>query len=143
LARLLRGRPLAPGTAAQGDGAGRQAKKLLSRLAAALLLAGLGLRPAVAQPERGGEEFVVLIVVHLTAAEFNCPFRIEEGRLRRLLERHGMSLGTVYTRSRSQELKSRIDKIASAFAADRQKACDEAWKTFGPAAPFEGFLQPR
>src|SRR4051812_44880564 len=42
--------------------------------------------PAVPVASRGaGEEFAVLIVLHLTAAEMNCAYRIEEGRLKRLL----------------------------------------------------------
>ena len=94
-------------------------------------------------PNAGGADFAILIVLHLTAAEMNCPYRIEEGRVRRLLAHYGMGLGDSYTRPRSKQLGAEVDKIMESFRTDRQKACDTAWKHFGPAATFEGFLQPR
>src|SRR4051794_28683356 len=66
-----------------------------------------GRPPSLPAAGRGaGEEFAVLIVLHLTAAEMNCPFRIEEGRLKRLLNHHGFSLGDVYALSRSDTLSA-------------------------------------
>jgi hypothetical protein len=91
----------------------------------------------------GPADFAILITVHVTAAEMNCPYRIEEGRLRRLLHHHGLALGDAYTASRSRQLKPEVDKVMEGFRTDRQKACDRAWKHFGPGATFEGFLQPR
>ena len=90
-----------------------------------------------------GEEFAVLIVLHLTAAEMNCPYRIEEGRLRRLLNHHGFTLGDVYALSRSETLSAEFEKIVAKYRLDRQQACEIAWKNFGPGAPYEGFLQAR
>jgi hypothetical protein len=90
-----------------------------------------------------GEEFAVLIVLHLTAAEMNCPFRIDDGRLKRLLNHHGFTLGDVYALSRSESLSNEFDKIIAKYRADRQAACEVAWKNFGPGAPYEGFLQAR
>ena len=90
-----------------------------------------------------GEEFAVLIVLHLTAAEMNCPYRIEEGRLKRLLNHHGFTLGDVYALSRSETLSAEFEKIVAKYRSDRQQACEIAWKNFGPGAPYEGFLQAR
>ena len=96
-----------------------------------------------APPSSGGADFAVLIVLHLTAAELNCPVRIEEGRVRRLLAHYSLRLSDIYTRPRSKELSAEADKIVESFRTDRQKACETAWKHFGPAATFEGYLQPR
>jgi hypothetical protein len=90
-----------------------------------------------------GEEFAVLIVLHLTAAEMNCPYRIEEVRLKRLLNHHGFTLGDVYALSRSETLSAEFEKIVAKYRTDRQQACEIAWKNFGPGAPYEGFLQAR
>jgi hypothetical protein len=106
--------------------------------------AGRGKPAAREEPERiGPADFAILIAMHVTAAEMNCPYRIEEGRLRRLLHHHGLALGDAYTASRSRQLKPEVDKVMEGFRTDRQKACDTAWKHFGPGATFEGFLQPR
>ena len=102
---------------------------------AALLLAGAA--------SARDADFAILIAVHLTAAEMNCPYRIEEGRLRRLLGRHGLALRDAYTATRSPQLGAEIDKVMESFRIDRDKACAAAWKHFGPGATFEGFLQPR
>lgn len=91
----------------------------------------------------GPADFAILITVHVTAAELNCPFRIEEGRLQRLLRHHGLALGDAHTAARSRQLKPEVDKVLEGFRVDRQKACDIAWKHFGPGATFEGFLQRR
>lgn len=91
----------------------------------------------------GPADFAILITLQLTAAEIHCPYRIEEGRLRRLLNHHGLALGQAYTARRSQQLNAAVDKVLESFRTDRQKACDDAWQHFGPAATFEGFLQPR
>lgn len=125
-------------------------------LAAALLLAGAAsaaecggaaARKAASCAEVpaavGPADFAILITLHLTAAEMNCPFRIEEGRVRRLLRHHGLSLGDAYTASRSQQLKPEVDKLMTAFSTDIENACLVAWKHFGPGGTFEGFLQPR
>ena len=85
----------------------------------------------------------MLIVAHLSAAELHCPVRIEESRLRTLLDRHGLRLGDVFTSSRSSDLQSEIDKIALAYRTDKPAACDSAWKNFGPGAPYGGFLERR
>jgi hypothetical protein len=113
--------------AAEGDGPGSGAKPAAREEPAAV----------------GPADFAILITVHVTAAEMNCPYRIEEGRLRRLLRHHGLTLGDAYTASRSRQLKAEVDKLMEGFRADRQKACDIAWKHFGPGATFEGYLQPR
>ena len=91
----------------------------------------------------GPADFAILITVHVTAAEMNCPYRIEEARLRRLLRHHGLTLGDAYTASRSRQLKAEVEKVIEGLRADREKACAIAWKHFGPGATFEGYLQPR
>jgi hypothetical protein len=73
----------------------------------------------------------------------NCPYRIEEGRLRRLLRHHGLALGDAYTAPRSRQLAAEVDKVMEGFRTDRPTACATAWKHFGPGGTYEGFLQPR
>lgn len=90
-----------------------------------------------------GKEFAILIAVHLSAAEINCPYRIDEGRLTRLLRQNELTLRDVFTHSRSPDLQAEIDKLHSAFRTNRTGACETAWRNFGPGAPFEGFLQAR
>ena len=113
--------------AAEGDGPDSRAKPAAREEPAAV----------------GPADFAILITVHVTAAEMNCPYRIEEGRLRRLLRHHGLTLGDAYTASRSRQLKAEVQKVMEGFRADRQTACAIAWKHFGPGATFEGYLQPR
>ena len=113
--------------AAQGDGRGGGGKPTSREEPAAV----------------GPADFAILITVHVTAAEMNCPYRIEEGRLRRLLRHHGLTLGDAYTASRSRQLKAEVEKVIEGFRGDREKACAIAWKHFGPGATFEGYLQPR
>ena len=98
---------------------------------------------AEASKGAGGGEFAILIAVQLSVAELNCPYRIEESRLRRLLAHHGLGFRDIYTLPRSQSLKEEIEKVASSFKTDKAVACATAWKNFGPDAPFEGFLQRR
>ena len=90
-----------------------------------------------------GEEFAILIAVQLSVAELNCPYRIEESRLHRLLNHHGLGFRDIYALPRSQNLKEEIDKVATSFKTDKVLACATAWKNFGPDAPFEGYLQRR
>ena len=90
-----------------------------------------------------GKEFAILIAVHLSAAELHCPYRIEDGRLTRLLRHYELTIRDVFTVRRSRELQGEVDKVNAGFRDDRTRACDTAWKIFGPGAPFEGFLQPR
>jgi hypothetical protein len=90
-----------------------------------------------------GKEFAILIAVHLSAAELHCPYRIEDGRLTRLLRHYELTIRDVFTVRRSRELQGEVDKVNAGFRDDRTRACDTAWKNFGPGAPFEGFLQSR
>lgn len=90
-----------------------------------------------------GKEFAILIAVHLSAAELNCPYRIEEGRLTRLLRANDLALRDVFTRTRSPDLQREVEKLHAGFRSDKPGACETAWKNFGPGAPFEGFLQLR
>jgi hypothetical protein len=90
-----------------------------------------------------GKEFAILIAVHLATAEMNCPFRIEDGRLGRMLKHHGMTVRDVFTAARSRELQAEIEKVRASFRDDWERACDAAARNFGPGAPFEGYLQPR
>jgi hypothetical protein len=90
-----------------------------------------------------GKEFAILIAVHLATAEMNCPFRIDEGRLARLLSQHGLTVRDVFTVARSRELQEEIEKIRAGFRDDWERACDAAIRGFGPGAPFEGYLQHR
>jgi hypothetical protein len=90
-----------------------------------------------------GNEFAILIALHLAVAEMNCPYRIEEGRLGRLLRHHGLTIRDVFTVARSRELQSEVDKVKISFREDRGRACEVAVKNFGPGAAFEGYLQPR
>jgi len=90
-----------------------------------------------------GNEFAILIAVHLSTAELHCPYRIEEGRLSRFLRHYELSVRDVFSARRSRELQDRIEAMRAGFREDRERACDAAWKTFGPGAPYEGLLQPR
>ena len=90
-----------------------------------------------------GKEFAVLIAVHLATAEMNCPLRIEEGRLARLLSHHGLTVRDAFTVPRSRELQEEIEKVRAGFRDDWERACDAAARSFGPGAPFEGYRQPR
>jgi hypothetical protein len=90
-----------------------------------------------------GKEFAILIAVHLSAAELHCPYRIELGRLSRLLSHHQLTIRDVFTVRRSRELQAEIDKVNASFRDDWERACDTAIRSFGPGAPFEGFLQLR
>jgi hypothetical protein len=90
-----------------------------------------------------GKEFAILIAVHLATAELNCPLRIEQGRLSRLLEHHGLSIRDAFTVARSPELQAEIARVRASFQEDWERACDAAVRSFGPGAPFGGYLLPR
>ncbi|HEX8168216.1 MAG TPA: hypothetical protein VF601_20810 [Beijerinckiaceae bacterium] len=90
-----------------------------------------------------GKEFAILIAVHVSTAEINCPYRIEEGRLLDILKQHELSLRDVFTATRSPDLQAEIDKVNAAFRSDKLRACETAWKNFGPGGPFGGLLQRR
>jgi hypothetical protein len=90
-----------------------------------------------------GKEFAILIAVHVSTAEINCPYRIEEGRLLGILKPYELNLRDVFTASRSPDLQAEIDKINAAFRSDKPRACEIAWKNFGPGAPLGGLLQRR
>lgn len=64
---------------------------------------------AEASKGAGGGEFAILIAVQLSVAELNCPYRIEESRLRRLLAHHGLSL----TESEGRVVRARERGIGS------------------------------
>ena len=98
---------------------------------------------AEASKRAAGEEFAIVIAAQLSVAEIHCPYRIEEGRLRRLLGHHGLGFRDIHTYPRSPGLREEIEKFATSFKADKALACATAWKNFGPDAPFEGYLQSR
>jgi hypothetical protein len=90
-----------------------------------------------------GKEFAILIAVHLSTAELHCPYRLEPGRLSRFLQQYELSMGDVFSAPRSRELQERIETLRAEFRDDWERACDYAWRSFGPGAPYEGFLQLR
>jgi hypothetical protein len=90
-----------------------------------------------------GKEFAILIAVHVSAAEINCPYRIQEERLRTILNHYQLTMRDVFTVSRSPDLNAEVEKVYRSFRSDKPRACDIAWKNFGPGAPFGGLLQPR
>jgi hypothetical protein len=90
-----------------------------------------------------GKEFAILIAVHVSTAELNCPYRLDEGRLVGILRQHDLGLRDVFSIARSPDLQAEIDKINAAFRSDRPQACETAWKNFGPGAPFGGLLRRR
>jgi hypothetical protein len=90
-----------------------------------------------------GKEFAILIAVHVSTAEIHCPFRIDEGRLLGVLTPYELSLRDIFAVSRSPDLQAEIDKINTAFRSDKPRACEIAWRNFGPGAPLGGLLQRR
>jgi hypothetical protein len=90
-----------------------------------------------------GKEFAILIAVHVSTAEINCPYRLDETRLVGILKQHELNLREVFTASRSRELQAEIDKVNAAFRSDKVRACEIAWKNFGPGGPLGGLLRRR
>ncbi|HEX8665749.1 MAG TPA: hypothetical protein VF744_17165 [Beijerinckiaceae bacterium] len=90
-----------------------------------------------------GKEFAILIAVHVSAADINCPYAFDQARLLAMLKQHDLSLSDIFSAPRSSELQAEVDKITASFRADKSRACDIAWKNFGPGGPFGGLLRQR
>jgi hypothetical protein len=89
------------------------------------------------------KEFAILIAVHLSTAEIHCPYRMNESRLADILKLHGLSLQDVFASARSPDLQAAIDMVNTAYRTDKSRACEIAWRNFGPEAPFRDLLSLR